>query len=131
MIGVSGTPFVSHAFPIVAYALRMRVVSLLPSATELLFAAGGGDLLVGRSHECDWPLAAMRAPILTSARIAHTAANADGPNMPVDSAAIDAAVRASIAAGESLYHLDEHLLRELDPDVILTPDHSTKSRTVT
>jgi iron complex transport system substrate-binding protein len=114
--GVNGT------YLTVAYALRMRVVSLLPSATELLFAAGGGDLLVGRSHECDWPLAAMRAPILTSARIAHTAGSGGEQSVPVDSAAIDAAVRASIAAGESLYHLDEHLLRELDPDVILTQD---------
>ena len=68
----------------------MRVVSLLPSATELLFAAGGGDLLVGRSHECDWPAAATRVPVLTSARIAHTAAV--GADAHVDQAAIDAAV---------------------------------------
>jgi len=100
----------------------MRVVSLLPSATELLFAAGGGDLLVGRSHECDWPPQALSAPILTSARIAHTAGHSGDPSSVVDSAGIDAAVRASIAAGESLYHLDETLLRELNPDVILTQD---------
>jgi iron complex transport system substrate-binding protein len=95
------------------------VVSLLPSATELLFAAGGGDLLVGRSHECDWPPAALAAPVLTSARIAHVAA----PEAPsADSAAIDAAVRAAIAAGESLYRLDEATLRDLRPQVILTQD---------
>ena len=93
-----------------------RVVSLLPSATELLFAAGGGELLVGRSHECDFPPAALSAPVLTSARIAHTAA------ATVDEAAIDAAVRASIAGGESLYRIDEDLLRALAPDVILTQD---------
>ena len=98
----------------------MRVVSLLPSATELLFAAGGGDLLVGRSHECDFPHAALAAPVLTSARIAHTAAS--GAPAGVDEAAIDAAVRASLAAGESLYRVDEHLLRTLAPDVILTQD---------
>jgi iron complex transport system substrate-binding protein len=95
------------------------VVSLLPSATELLFAAGGGDLLVGRSHECDWPPAALAAPVLTSARIAHVAAP-EAP--PADSAAIDAAVRAAIAAGESLYRLDEATLRDLRPQVILTQD---------
>jgi iron complex transport system substrate-binding protein len=95
------------------------VVSLLPSATELLFAAGGGDLLVGRSHECDWPPAALAAPVLTSARIAHVVAP-EAP--PADSAAIDAAVRAAIAAGESLYRLDEATLRDLRPQVILTQD---------
>jgi hypothetical protein len=92
----------------------MRVVSLLPSATELLFAAGGGDLLVGRSHECDFPPAALAAPVLTSARIAHTAA-ADAP-AAVDEAAIDAAVRASLASGESLYRIDEELLRNQDDE---------------
>jgi iron complex transport system substrate-binding protein len=95
------------------------VASLLPSATELLFAAGGGDLLVGRSHECDWPPAALTAPVLTSARIAHVAAP-EAP--PADSAAIDAAVRAAIAAGESLYRLDEATFRDLHPQVILTQD---------
>ncbi len=95
------------------------VVSLLPSATELLFAAGGGDLLVGRSHECDWPPAALAAPVLTSARIAHVAAP-EAP--PADSAAIDAAVRAAIAAGESLYRLDEATLRDLRPQVVFTQD---------
>lgn len=100
----------------------MRVVSLLPSATELLFAAGGGDLLVGRSHECDWPPQAMSAPVLTSARIAHTAGQSHESATHIDAAAIDAAVRASVAAGESLYTLDEDLLRTLDPDVILTQD---------
>ena len=98
----------------------MRVVSLLPSATELLFAAGGGDLLVGRSHECDFPAAALAAPALTSARIAHTAA--PGAGASVDQAAIDAAVRESIASGESLYRVDEAALRALAPDVILTQD---------
>jgi ABC-type Fe3+-hydroxamate transport system substrate-binding protein len=98
----------------------MRVVSLLPSATELLFAAGGGELLVGRSHECDFPPAALAAPVLTSARIAHTAGA--GAPAAVDEAAIDAAVRASLAAGESLYRIDEDLLRALAPDVILTQD---------
>lgn len=93
----------------------MRVVSLLPSATELLATVAGGDrladLLVGRSHECDSPAGLDAVPVLTGART-HGGA----------SAAIDAEVRAALAAGESLYTLDEAMLAELAPDVILTQD---------
>ncbi|MCE2880779.1 MAG: hypothetical protein LW636_00275 [Planctomycetaceae bacterium] len=89
----------------------MRVVSLLPSATELLVAAGGRELLVGRSHECDFPADLGHVPVLTRART-HGG----------DSAAIDAEVSSALAAGESLYELDERLLAELAPDVILTQD---------
>lgn len=91
----------------------MRVVSLLPSATELLAASVGEDLLprmlVGRSHECDFPAGLERIPVLTKART-HGGA----------SAAIDAEVSAALASGASLYELDEQLLAELAPDVILT-----------
>ena len=87
----------------------MRVVSLLPSATELLCAADGAALLVGRSHECDFPADLARVPVLTRART-----HGGG------SAAIDAEVRASLAGGASLYELDERMLAELAPDVILT-----------
>ncbi|MFM9179678.1 MAG: cobalamin-binding protein, partial [Phycisphaerales bacterium] len=97
-----------------------RVVSLLPSATELLFAAGGGDLLVGRSHECDWPAEATRAPVLTAARVAHVAGGG-GTDAP-DARAIDAEVREALATGQSLYPLDEAQLAALAPDVILTQD---------
>lgn len=91
----------------------MRIVSLLPSATELLFAIGAGDLLVGRSHECDFPAGRLETlPILTRPRI-----SADD-----DSARIDRAVRAAVGAGQSLYALDIPLLRSLAPDVILTQD---------
>ena len=96
-----------------------RVVSLLPSATELLFAAGGGSLLVGRSHECDCPVDATAAPILTSARVAHTAT---AGTAPPDSASIDRAVREAMQSGESLYALDEARLAALAPDIILTQD---------
>lgn len=89
----------------------MRVVSLLPSATELLCAAGGEDLLVGRSHECDWPPSVRDRPVLTAAR------TSDGSG-----AAIDRAVRDALAKGESLYTLDVERLRALRPDVILTQD---------
>jgi hypothetical protein len=90
----------------------MRVVSLLPSATELLAAVTGDELgrvLVGRSHECDFPAGLAAVPVLTRA---HTHGGA--------SAAIDAEVSASLASGTGLYELDERLLAELAPDVILT-----------
>lgn len=88
-----------------------RVVSLLPSATELLCAIDAAELLVGRSHECDHPAAIGDRPVLTGQR------TPDG-----DSRAIDGSVRASLAEGKSLYTLDEARLAELAPDVILTQD---------
>jgi iron complex transport system substrate-binding protein len=88
-----------------------RVVSLLPSATELLCECGGGSLLVGRSHECDWPPTVIEKPILTRART-HGG----------DSRSIDEEVRSSLAQGQSLYELDAERLAALAPDVILTQD---------
>lgn len=87
------------------------MVSLLPSATEILAAVGGASLLVGRSHECDFPPGVGSLPVLTRART--------GGGSPVS---IDASVREAIGKGESLYEVDESLLRRLAPDVILTQD---------
>lgn len=89
----------------------MRVVSLLPSATELLCAIGGEHLLVGRSHECDFPDTVSRLPALTGQRTAGTS-----------SARIDEEVRSTLASGTSLYTLDTRRLMQLRPDVILTQD---------
>lgn len=89
----------------------MRVVSLLPSATETLCQIGGESLLVGRSHECDHPAGLAELPVLTSQRTHGTT-----------SLEIDQEVRDTLDTQNSLYRLDVELLEELKPDVILTQD---------
>jgi ABC-type Fe3+-hydroxamate transport system substrate-binding protein len=96
----------------------MRVVSLLPSATESLVAIGGESFLVGRSHECDFPVSIIDRPALTAQK-----RQASQTSSPTSSPAeIDRQVRESLAAGQSLYDLDIKKLAELSPDVILTQD---------
>ena len=90
----------------------MRIVSLLPSATEIVFALGRGDELVGVTFECDHP------PEARSRRIVSTSTLPEG----LSPAEIDAVVSARVAAGEDLYRLDEGGLAELDADVVLTQD---------
>lgn len=90
----------------------MRIISLLPSATEIVFAVGAGAELVGVSHECDFPEAARGCPALTRARLESSAS----------SRAIDSAVRATIRDALSIYTVDERKLAELRPDVIVTQD---------
>ncbi len=90
----------------------MRVVSLLPSSTEILFAIGAGDDVVGVTHECDFPAQALTLPRLTSSALAHGASSGE----------IDRHVRASLHAGSSLYHLDSALLERLAPDLIITQE---------
>jgi iron complex transport system substrate-binding protein len=87
----------------------MRIVSLLPSLTELVCELGGAGELVGVTHECDYPAGVNKLPRLTRSRISGAASSAE----------IDALVAAE--AG-SLYELDEALLAELDPDLILTQE---------
>ncbi len=91
----------------------MRVVSVLPSATEIVYALGHGAELVGRSAECDYPGDARRLPVVMRPRAFDT----DRP-----SAEIDARVRADRASDESLYQLDVDRLRRLAPDLLLTQD---------
>ena len=90
----------------------MRIVSLLPSATEICFALGAGDDVVGVTFECDYPATAR------ARRIVSTTALPEG----LTPGEIDAFVRQRVAAGEDLYHLDAGALRELDPDVVITQD---------
>ncbi len=89
----------------------MRIASLVPSATEMLFALGLGDDIVGVTHECDFPAeAAERSPHLTRTVI----------SKGLSAAEIDRAVRERTERGEPLYELDAELLRELEPDLIVT-----------
>ncbi|GAC1389602.1 MAG: cobalamin-binding protein [Vulcanimicrobiaceae bacterium] len=90
----------------------MRIVSLLPSATEILFALGIGDQVVGVTHECDYPKEALRLPHLTSSALPEAGSSAE----------IDRHVRESIHSGSSLYNLDSDLLEELRPDLIITQE---------
>jgi iron complex transport system substrate-binding protein len=89
----------------------MKIVSLLPSATEIVCALGLGDALVAVTHECDYPPEALAKPHLTRSLLR--------PNLP--SGAIDAEVRTQLVAdAHSLYSIDRALLAELAPDLILT-----------
>lgn len=91
----------------------VRIVSLLPSATEICFALGLGDELVGRTHECDYPPEAADIPVLT----------ADvGAVATATSREINDRVAASVHGGESIYRLDVGALAAADPDLILTQD---------
>ena len=90
----------------------MRVVSLLPSATEIVFAVGCGDDLVGVTFECDYPTEAR------SRRVVSTSTLPEG----LSPAEIDALVVERIAAGEDLYRLDEQALAGLDAELVLTQD---------
>ena len=88
----------------------MRIVSLVPSATEMLFALGVGDEVAAVTHECDHPPEALDLPKVTRDVI--------GPGLPPDE--IDRAVRALTEQGRSIYELDEAALRRLQPDLIVT-----------
>src|SRR5688572_26395234 len=96
------------------YDRPMKIVSLLPSATEIVFALGLGDALEGVSFECDFPAEARDKAIVA------------GTALPTDDlqsgAAIDAAVRERVADGQPIYTLDRERIREIQPDLILAQD---------
>ncbi len=88
----------------------MKIVSLLPSATEIVFALGLGESLVGVSHECDYPPEARTRPVVTRSLLP--------PGL--SQAGIDREVKRLLAERGTLYELDQELLQELKPDLILT-----------
>lgn len=88
----------------------MRIASLVPSSTEMLFALGLGGQTVGVTHECDYPPTAATLPRLTATVMPEGLAPA----------AIDAAVKEIVGEGRALYSLDEERLAELEPDLIVT-----------
>jgi iron complex transport system substrate-binding protein len=90
----------------------VRIVSLLPSATEILFAVGAGDHVVGVTFECDFPPEARNRQIVSNTSL---------PSGLTPSQ-IDAEVRARLAAGQDLYTLDADALRAIDPDLVVTQD---------
>ncbi len=89
-----------------------RVVSLLPSATELVAAVADPACLVGRSHECDFPPGVESRPSLTRARL----------DLSMSSARIDRDVRAVLEGALTVYEVDVEMLRDSAPDVIVTQD---------
>lgn len=90
----------------------MRIVSLLPSATETLFALGLGEEVVGVSHECDFPEEAKTKRCVVRSRL------------PIDASPdeTDRLVREHVERGESIYAVDRALLEELKPDLVITQD---------
>jgi len=95
-----------------ASARALRIVSLIPSGTEMVAALGLIDRLVGRSHECDAPEDVARLPVCTRPAFATEGASRE----------IDAQVRARLAAGESLYRLETDVMARLRPTHIVTQD---------
>lgn len=90
----------------------MRIVSLLPSATEIVCALGLADYLVGVSHDCDYPPAIAGKQVLSDALVSPA----------LSSPQIDAAIRGYVHSGKSVYHLDGEHLAALQPDLILTQE---------
>ncbi len=89
----------------------MRICTLLPSATEIAFALGLSDSVVAVSHECDFPAAARKKPVVVRGRI---------DSDTCTSREIDAQVQQHMSRGEGLYSLDLELLRQINPDLIIT-----------
>src|SRR2546426_263962 len=90
--------------------MAMRIVSLVPHATELLFALGAGDEVVAVTHECDYPRQALERRRVTS----------DVLPAGMSAREIDAAVRERTLAGEAIYELDHAALADAAPDLIVT-----------
>src|ERR1039458_6546879 len=93
----------------------MRILSLLPSATEIVYALGLGDDLVGVSHECDYPPEVRTKAVVSTSDLSPGLASAE----------IHGTVNAHRHPTHSLYRIDEQLLQQIDPEVILTQELCT------
>lgn len=91
----------------------MKIVSLLPSATEIVFALGLDDALEGVTHECDFPASARTKRVVSGTAL---------PDRPMTAREIDDAVTTSVQSGEPIYTLDAAAIRAIGPDLILTQD---------
>jgi iron complex transport system substrate-binding protein len=91
----------------------VRIVSLIPSATEIIGELGLTDNLVGRSCECNWPPSILNTAVVSLSRV---------DSLQLSGAQIDAQVRSALGDGKELYSIDEEVLRQLAPDVIITQD---------
>lgn len=91
----------------------MRIVSLIPSATEIIGELGLTDNLVGRSCECNWPASILNTAVVSLSRV---------DSLQLSGAQIDAQVRSALGDGKELYSIDEEVLRQLAPDFIITQD---------
>ena len=112
---MSRVPPTHPEFPRAAQCAKvrcMRIVSLLPSATEILFALGLDEEIVGVSHECDFPLRAKTKTAVVSSRLPKEATPAE----------TDKLVREHVERGESIYAVNRDRLEELAPDLIFTQD---------
>jgi iron complex transport system substrate-binding protein len=95
---------------------RLRICSLLPSATEIVGSLGLVDALVAVSEECDWPPEVRRLPVVTASRV---------DTRRLSGFEIDRAVRDAVRDGRPLYAVDQQILEEVDPDIILTQNLCT------
>ena len=89
----------------------MRICSFVPGATEIVYALGLEDSLYGVSHECDYPPAVLDVPKVVYSTL---------DNATAGSGEIDRWIRERLVQGKGIYEIDEDVLREADPDIILT-----------
>ncbi len=88
----------------------LKIISLLPAATEIVCALGLEEKLIGRSHECDFPESVKQLPVCSSAKFLSGS----------DSAEIDRQVKEILTGSLSIYSLDKNIIKELNPDIIIT-----------
>ncbi len=94
----------------------MKIVSLLPSATEIVFALGLGDDLEGVTYECDYPPEARSKPVVSETALPQ--------DRPLSAGEIDRVVGEFMARGEPIYTVNKELIQKIQPDLILAQDRA-------